>query len=593
MVQMISQANPGISPGVLAQAVTAALPFMQMDSKVEWQAAHINYLQDQLRQRGQIAEQKDATTQRGQDIRLHGQELQAATAQAKLEAGERARQMTDARVRDLAQMKDDQIRDIAGDRQETQIQLEGMREAAREEAQKRGIAAKHEDVATTETGKGERLAATEAGKGERLATTEAGKGERLATTEAGKGERLATTEAGKGERLATTEAGKGTRQETAIAARAADTQAKLDAAMARLERGGEIKTKLQGMREEFKEKLTDVIEGHKDIRAQENADLRRELVRLGITAKDLALDKAISGRAALGARTEAGRMERFNIAEANKKEKQMSDQQFKAHENELNRQNRIEVKKTGNPMITGPNGYEMTERDQDQALAIYQYHKPPILPARGGKITPQGEAIMDAVNKLGEKYGTYDAQNYNVRGAGLRDMFAGKSAATMRSIRVADYHLDTYTQLMEALKNNNATLANTIANNWARATGKPEPGNVDAAKQIIAAEVIKAVSGASGGGVKERLEAAGNLSADIGPKRALGIAKTYRSLLDGQKQGFREQYSAIPGNKAEDFDKAFPVHKPDSGAGAAPVAPAGGGGWKIEEVTPQAPKLGG
>ena len=138
ILQSIFRANPGIRPDVAAEAVTQAMPFMNMASKQEWLMAHNQYLQQQLQQRGQIA-------QGNQDIKLRGQDLQAATTQAKIEAGDRARGLTDDRIRDLAQMSDDRIRDLAGDRQDLLIQMQGMRDASREQAQERNIQFKSEE----------------------------------------------------------------------------------------------------------------------------------------------------------------------------------------------------------------------------------------------------------------------------------------------------------------------------------------------------------------------------------------------------------------------------------------------------------------
>jgi hypothetical protein len=115
----------------------------------------------------------------------------------------------------------------------------------------------------------------------------------------------------------------------------------------------------------------------------------------------------------------------------------------------------------------------------------------------------------------------------------------------------------------------------------------------------------------SGGGVKERLEAASKIDASMSQEQLYGAAKTWNKLLDGQIRGFERSWNNIPGNKGKDFYKQFSLK---TGGGEPGGAPAGGGdadfiakakaaGYTDEQIQqylknkgaapPQAPKLGG
>jgi hypothetical protein len=107
-------------------------------------------------------------------------------------------------------------------------------------------------------------------------------------------------------------------------------------------------------------------------------------------------------------------------------------------------------------------------------------------------------------------------------------------------------------KLSDALNNNDIRAFNTIGNLVAKQTGQPAPTNFDAAKQIVTAEVIKAVV-ASGGGVRERQEAEANFSNASSPAQLKGVINSYKQLLGGQLNSLGLQYEN--GTGRTDFNK--------------------------------------
>ena len=247
-------------------------------------------------------------------------------------------------------------------------------------------------------------------------------------------------------------------------------------------------------------------------------------------------------------------------------------------------------------------GYKLTENDMDHALGIYHYMEPPLLEGRVKENIRQ-ISIMNVVRKLGREYGEpYDVASYAAHQRGTVNFTTGPQANTIRSIGVAQRHLDTLGELARNLEKAKGGESNAQflakLNNVIRTQfqGAPEANNIDAAKQIIAAEVVKAVN-ASGGGVKERLEASTHIDPSLNVRQMQGVIDTYSKLLSGQIKGFEGQWRRVPGNKDRDFYSAFPdIPNPKKGAGeksddksGAGAAPKGGvtpGGikWEMEPM---------
>jgi hypothetical protein len=143
-------------------------------------------------------------------------------------------------------------------------------------------------------------------------------------------------------------------------------------------------------------------------------------------------------------------------------------------------------------------------------------------------------------------------QDVASRGQAVKAFATGKQGQQVNAFNTAIDHLSTMDKLSDALQNNDIKAFNALGNTVARQTGQPAPTNFDAAKQIVTAEVIKAVV-ASGGGVTERQEAERNFAAANSPAQLKGVIDTYKQLLGGQLKSLNLQYENTTGRK--DFDK--------------------------------------
>jgi len=142
-------------------------------------------------------------------------------------------------------------------------------------------------------------------------------------------------------------------------------------------------------------------------------------------------------------------------------------------------------------------------------------------------------------------------QDVASRGKAVKDFSTGIQGRQVNAFNTAVDHLSTMDKLTDALSNGDVKAINSVGNIIARQTGQPAPTNFDAAKQIVTAEVIKAVV-ASGGGVTERQEAERNFAAANSPEQLKGIINTYKQLLGGQLKSLSLQYENTTGRK--DFD---------------------------------------
>ena len=163
--------------------------------------------------------------------------------------------------------------------------------------------------------------------------------------------------------------------------------------------------------------------------------------------------------------------------------------------------------------------------------------------------SPYGQSVMSRVKELNPDYRAGDVES-SIKAT--KDFATGKNGNTVRSLNVAVNHLDTLGQLSDALNNNDINLFNKIGNTYAQQTGNPIPTNFNAAKKIVADEIVKGIVG-SGGSVSDREEAANTINAANSPAQLKGVIDTYKQLLGGQLSGLKQQYETTTGKK--DFNK--------------------------------------
>lgn len=175
-------------------------------------------------------------------------------------------------------------------------------------------------------------------------------------------------------------------------------------------------------------------------------------------------------------------------------------------------------------------------------------------------------------------------QEYQTSTVAQNRFFSGPQGNTIRSLNVVVGHLDVMRELGEALKNGELQRFNSIAQRFAQETGSDVPTNFDTAKQIVGAEIIKALGVAGAGTEAERAGAADKFTRASSPEQLNGAIQTAQKLLGKQLSAMRKQFMAATRLSADRFDEML---EPETlqylgAADAAAASPAtGGGGDKV------------
>lgn len=162
--------------------------------------------------------------------------------------------------------------------------------------------------------------------------------------------------------------------------------------------------------------------------------------------------------------------------------------------------------------------------------------------------TPFGQAVTARVLELNPEY---HGEEFPKRSAAYKAFATGKQGDQVKSFNVGISHLNTASDLAEALGNGDIRMINSISQRFAEATGNPAPTNLGTAKEVIKAEIVKAISG-SGGGVADRERALEGIDKASSPAQLQGAIEVAKKLMGGQLGGLRRQYKNSTGR--EDFE---------------------------------------
>lgn len=146
----------------------------------------------------------------------------------------------------------------------------------------------------------------------------------------------------------------------------------------------------------------------------------------------------------------------------------------------------------------------------------------------------------------------YDPSANAARYPTLLNFSKGAANKQVQSFNTATNHLNLLSPLADALDNDNIKGANTIANTFNVQMGDDEKTNFDAAKQIVADEIVKAVTG-YGGAESDRKDLQKSLDSSNSPKQLKGVITTFKGLMSGQLDSLRKTYEA--GTGRDDFDR--------------------------------------
>lgn len=158
-----------------------------------------------------------------------------------------------------------------------------------------------------------------------------------------------------------------------------------------------------------------------------------------------------------------------------------------------------------------------------------------------------GNALRSPISQkvmayVGKNYPGYNAQNYAASQEATNNFASGPLGDKTRQMNVAINHLDVLKDAATALGNGDMKGFNQARQEYLQQTGSAIPTNFDTVHQMVANEVVKAVSGASGGTQSERDEMKENIDKASSFSQLQGAIDQSQKLLGGQLQGLAKQY---------------------------------------------------
>ena len=259
-----------------------------------------------------------------------------------------------------------------------------------------------------------------------------------------------------------------------------------------------------------------------------------------VDESQVGVDKAVTAEAKLRAdaakEVEAERRHRESLAHAEKM-RALSD----AHAEKMAR-----MKGGGGAAVSGMSPKELFE-DAAKAIANYAEKPPALRDPQRNALLARARQINPNYNEAG--YGDRDIayRNWiNPNGAGFKQIAAFTTVAG---------HLETLDKLGVALKNNDTQAINSAYNWFQTATGDPAVTNFNAAKQAVAAETIKAITGTAGA-LRDREEAAAIFGAVQSPAQLKGAISTVKELINSRLQTSQAMFEA--GTGRQNFDELLP-----------------------------------
>ena len=153
---------------------------------------------------------------------------------------------------------------------------------------------------------------------------------------------------------------------------------------------------------------------------------------------------------------------------------------------------------------------------------------------------PYYERLADAVAQYNPDF---DATAYNTRKTASAAFTTGIQGRQLLAFGSAVKHLETLGGLIDALKNKDTIQLNRLNNIWKKQTGQSAVTNFEAAKGIVAKEIMKSIV-TGGGGVEERQELSRLMDAAKSPEQLRCVVDTYYELMKAQQENLIIQRDA-------------------------------------------------
>ena len=206
----------------------------------------------------------------------------------------------------------------------------------------------------------------------------------------------------------------------------------------------------------------------------------------------------------------------------------------------------IQKYKAIHPAAASYGGMSPKQIFEDNAHAVASYAmNPRDIPIK------ERAALLAEARKINPAYNEGDYSNRN-KAVGYWQI--GKGSQQLQSFKTVQGHLDSMDKLIDALQNKDLKAQNRIINFFKTQLGDTSVTNFETAKQVVANEVVRAISAVGGtSALADRQEAARIFDAAKTPdmlKESIGVLK---DLINSKVDTARGFYQAATGR--DDFDK--------------------------------------
>jgi len=184
-----------------------------------------------------------------------------------------------------------------------------------------------------------------------------------------------------------------------------------------------------------------------------------------------------------------------------------------------------------------------------QAVANYALDPRSLTPANRDKVISRAIELNPNFNQ-----GDYGNRNMAYRHWQDPQYAGGKQLAAFSTVA---QHLDSLQQLSDAMNNNDNRASNAIINFINKNLGHPEVTNFNTARQAVAAEVVRAITGTAGA-MTDRQEAEAAFASYNSPEQITGAIDTVKKLIVGRLNTALSQFKSGTGRSEEEFNRLLP-----------------------------------
>jgi hypothetical protein len=158
----------------------------------------------------------------------------------------------------------------------------------------------------------------------------------------------------------------------------------------------------------------------------------------------------------------------------------------------------------------------------------------------------------------------YDFTTVAAKADAAKSFTDGPLGNSLRSVSTANGHLDQMLPLVDALGNGNMQLVNKIGNSVSKQFGGTALTNLDAVKNVIGQEVVKAIV-AGGGTGGERDAATDAFAGASSPQQLKEVIQHYRAIMGVQANNLLAQRRAagLPDSTIPNYNQSAAQHPAD------------------------------